>query len=91
MKNVKKSWRVTGEGDGIEPRYISEQIRNNQSVSETNPRRIRWENGVIDKLLNRSLKAMVGFRNIAVHDYRSIQIEIVQAIIENHIDDFVSL
>lgn len=48
------------------------------------------ENGVIDKPLNHSLKAMVGFLNIAVHDYQSIQIEIVQTIIENHIDDFVS-
>lgn len=47
------------------------------------------ENGVIDESLSRNLKAMVGFRNIAVHDYRSIQIEIVQAIIEHHIDDFV--
>ena len=47
------------------------------------------ENGVIDEELNRNLKAMVGFRNIAVHDYRSIQIEIVQAILEHHLGDFV--
>ncbi|WP_430147045.1 hypothetical protein [Paenibacillus rhizolycopersici] len=24
-----------------------------------------------------------------MHDYRSIQIEIIQAILENHLDDFV--
>lgn len=46
------------------------------------------ENGVIDESLNRNLKAMVGFRNIAVHDYRSIRLEVVQAIIEKHMDDF---
>jgi len=32
---------------------------------------------------------MVGFSNIAVHDYRSIQIEIVQAILDHHLGDFV--
>ncbi len=32
---------------------------------------------------------MVGFRNIAVHDYQSINIKIVQEIIEKHIDDFI--
>jgi uncharacterized protein YutE (UPF0331/DUF86 family) len=47
------------------------------------------ENGVIDESLNRNLKGLIGFRNIAAHDYRSIQVEIVQAIIEYHIDDFV--
>lgn len=47
------------------------------------------ENGIIDFKLLRKLKAMVGFRNIAVHDYQSINIDIVKDIIENHLDDFV--
>jgi len=34
------------------------------------------------------LKAMVGFRNIAMHDYQTIKVEILQQIIEKHIDDF---
>ncbi|MDP4171511.1 MAG: DUF86 domain-containing protein [Bacillota bacterium] len=34
------------------------------------------------------MKAMVGFRNIAVHDYQTINIEILKEIIENHIGDF---
>lgn len=34
------------------------------------------------------LKAMVGFRNIAVHDYQSINLSIVEMIIKNHLDDF---
>ncbi|CAM4338446.1 DUF86 domain-containing protein [Paenibacillus alkaliterrae] len=47
------------------------------------------QNGVIDDSLNQSLKAMVGFRNIAVHDYQAIQIEIVKAIIDKHLSDFI--
>jgi uncharacterized protein YutE (UPF0331/DUF86 family) len=43
---------------------------------------------IIPAELNRNLKAMVGFRNIAAHDYRSVQIPIVQSIIDNHLDDF---
>ena len=31
---------------------------------------------------------MVGFRNIAVHDYQSLELEILQAILEKHINDF---
>lgn len=31
---------------------------------------------------------MIGFRNIAVHDYQALNLEIVQAIIERHLIDF---
>lgn len=31
---------------------------------------------------------MVGFQNIAMHDYQSIELNILQAIIENHLSDF---
>ncbi|MTT31416.1 DUF86 domain-containing protein [Terrilactibacillus sp. BCM23-1] len=34
------------------------------------------------------MKAMVGFRNIAVHDYQTINHEILQQILEKHLDDF---
>jgi len=39
---------------------------------------------VIDDGLCHNLKAMVGFRNIAIHDYQTLQLEIVQAIIDKH-------
>lgn len=48
------------------------------------------EHGVIDEKITARLKAMVGFRNIAVHDYQSIQLPILQAIIEQHLSDFVA-
>jgi len=44
-------------------------------------------NGLIDSDLCSKLKAMVGFRNIAVHDYQNINLEIVKKIIEFHLDD----
>jgi uncharacterized protein YutE (UPF0331/DUF86 family) len=38
-----------------------------------------------------SLKKMVGFRNIAVHDYREIDFAIVMAIVERDFPDFREL
>ena len=32
---------------------------------------------------------MVGFRNIAVHDYKALNLDIVQAIVEEHLTDFL--
>lgn len=43
---------------------------------------------LIDNEMNVRLKAMVGFRNIAVHDYQAIQLAILQRIIEDHLIDF---
>ncbi|TFB22895.1 DUF86 domain-containing protein [Filobacillus milosensis] len=47
------------------------------------------EQGIIDDTVTRSLKAMVGFRNIAVHDYQKLNLEILKQIIEKHLDDFI--
>ncbi len=46
------------------------------------------DNNIINDELNKKMKAMVGFRNIAVHDYRAINLKIVQIIIEKHLKDF---
>lgn len=45
------------------------------------------QNNIIEKELAHRLMAMVGFRNIAVHDYQSINLNILQKIIENHLLD----
>lgn len=45
------------------------------------------KNGVIDKKTSVNMQGMVGFRNIAVHDYQSLNIEILQKIIEKHLGD----
>ncbi len=36
-----------------------------------------------------ALKRMVGFRNIAVHDYQALQLPITVSIIERHLDEFL--
>jgi len=43
---------------------------------------------LIDEQLATTLMNMVGFRNIAVHNYQALQLDILQAIIEKHVDDF---
>ena len=45
------------------------------------------KNGVTDKKTSVNMQGMVGFRNIAVHDYQSLNIEILQKIIEKHLGD----
>ena len=45
--------------------------------------------GRIDTVLAESLKKMVGFRNIAVHDYQSLLLPITVSIINNHLDEFL--
>ena len=47
-------------------------------------------NNVITEEASSNMKAMVGFRNIAVHDYQTINISILKEIIENHLNDFTS-
>jgi uncharacterized protein YutE (UPF0331/DUF86 family) len=46
------------------------------------------EANIISPLLCDRLKAMVGFRNIAVHDYRKLNMEIIKSILETRLDDF---
>jgi uncharacterized protein YutE (UPF0331/DUF86 family) len=47
--------------------------------------------GMITTDLALRLKAMVGFRNIAIHDYQAIKLEILQKIITDHLQDFREL
>lgn len=46
------------------------------------------EHGIISSSLAQKMKAMVGFRNIAVHDYQQLNLTILQAILEHHLTDF---
>lgn len=45
----------------------------------------------LEPALAASLKGMVGFRNVAVHDYTRLDLAIVRAIIERHLDDLLRL
>jgi uncharacterized protein YutE (UPF0331/DUF86 family) len=44
--------------------------------------------GIISSSISNSMKAMVGFRNIAVHDYQEINLEILRKILDKHLEDF---
>jgi len=46
------------------------------------------EAGVLPVDLSDQLQSMVGFRNIAVHDYRKLSLEIVRSIIQKRLPDF---
>jgi len=48
------------------------------------------EDEIISKESCKHMQGMVGFRNIAVHDYQNLNIEIVVAIVEKHLGDFES-
>ncbi|MCK0470181.1 DUF86 domain-containing protein [Halalkalibacter sp. APA_J-10(15)] len=48
------------------------------------------QEGLIPSSLSHRMKAMVGFRNVAVHDYQEINIQILEKVIENHLVDFTS-
>ena len=48
------------------------------------------ENKIIDSKLCKSMQNMVGFRNIAVNDYKEIDEEILKEVIENNLIDLVN-
>ncbi len=45
--------------------------------------------GWLDEELARALQRMVGFRNIAVHEYQAMQLPIVVKVITEHLDEFL--
>ena len=44
--------------------------------------------GLIDEKTDEAMKKMVGFRNIAIHDYTEINFSILQSILDKHLSDF---
>ena len=49
--------------------------------------RLLWEGKIIHKELARKMENMVGFRNIAIHDYQSLNGEIIKSILSKNIRD----
>jgi len=45
--------------------------------------------GLLDDALSRRMQAMVGFRNVAVHDYRKLSMVILRSILDERLEDFV--
>ncbi|HJB22867.1 MAG TPA: DUF86 domain-containing protein [Candidatus Jeotgalibaca pullicola] len=46
------------------------------------------EADMIEADLAKTLMNMVGFRNIAVHDYQALELDILESILNKHVDDF---
>lgn len=44
--------------------------------------------GVVDDNLAKKLRGMVGFRNIAVHEYQVLEIEVVRYVLDEGVKDF---
>jgi len=49
------------------------------------------ENNVITQDLSVKLQKMIGFRNIAVHDYQRIDLDVLKSILKNNLVDFNNL
>lgn len=46
-------------------------------------------NGWLEADLAKSLRAAVGFRNVLVHGYASVNLGVVRDVLENHLDDLL--
>lgn len=46
------------------------------------------QNHCLSKALSHNLQKMVGFRNIAVHDYQTVDFDILTAVVSKHLKDF---
>lgn len=44
--------------------------------------------GLLNGPLAARMRAMVGFQNIAVHDYQKLNLDIVESLLQKHLDDF---
>ena len=47
------------------------------------------ENNIISKDMSKNMQNMTGFRNIAIHDYKEINEEILKEVIEKHLNDLL--
>ena len=43
---------------------------------------------IISKALSKKMQSMVGFRNIAIHEYQALDVDILKAILTKHLKDF---
>lgn len=47
--------------------------------------------GILDEKISTQMQAMVGFRNISVHNYQELSLPILKSILEQRLDDFRAL
>lgn len=49
---------------------------------------VMYHNGLLSDKLLKNIKGMIGFRNIAVHNYQKLNLKVIEQVIENHLVDF---
>jgi len=47
------------------------------------------ENNIITSEMAKNMRGMLGFRNIAVHEYQELDLDIIKSIIENHLQELL--
>lgn len=47
-----------------------------------------YKNSFISEELSKNLIRMVGFRNIAVHEYQRLDLDILKSVVKNNLKDF---
>ena len=52
--------------------------------------RVLARNGWIPEALADTLRDAAGFRNVLVHGYASVDLEVVRDVVENHLDDLLA-
>ena len=62
---------------------------NMQFMNSETPKHEKMLYDIIDKKMSLNMQGMVGFRNIAVHDYKEIDEKIIKDVIENHLEDLL--
>ena len=63
----------------------SESLGMPQSLKENF--QLLWQNKIIGTSLKEKMESMVGFRNIAVHDYETLNPKILKSIVKDHLKD----
>lgn len=67
--------------------YVVKQKRWGVPVSSQQSFEWLHSHGFIDKDMSEKLKNMVGFRNIAIHEYQQLNTDILKKVIEVHLKD----
>ena len=68
--------------------YINKQKKLGIPQSSRDAFDLLFKAALLPEDVSVNLKKMVGLRNIAVHDYQELNIDIVKFIVENHLVDF---
>jgi uncharacterized protein YutE (UPF0331/DUF86 family) len=50
---------------------------------------ILYQAGILEKEFAEQMKRMIGFRNLSVHEYESLNLDVVESILKGNLNDFL--